>query len=58
MINGAEIPETCKIKLSKITHHFDRISQSTVSGTDMLIRHGLHMNVKRKEAMKIKRSNI
>jgi len=34
-----------------MTHHFDKVSLSSVSGRDLLIRHGLHMNVMSKKAM-------
>ena len=37
------------IKMSTMTHHFDRVSLISVSGRDLLITHSLHMNVMRKK---------
>jgi hypothetical protein len=52
MINGASIPDSKKIfniNISTMTHHFDRVSLSSVSGRDLLITHSLHMNIMRKK---------
>jgi len=42
------------VKLSTMTHHFDKVTPSSVSERDLLIRHGLNMYVTGEESHEYK----